>query len=180
MNELLDVSEASELLGLNEQTVRRLAREGKIACVKVGGAWRFPKDILQQPRPAEDHSIKSSLRPKSVLVVDDDPHLCKQLSELLRMENYLVKSKYDGAEVLEMNPQLGPDLVIMDVNMPRLNGVDTLVWIRKVWGSIPVILMTGFPDAELAMGALASAPITLAKKPLNLETLLSMAQQLTR
>ncbi len=182
MSDLLDVREAAEYLALNDQTVRRLSREGKIPCVKVGGTWRYRLQELENWLGRNQTSSSGPVahgRGKKIRIVDDDPRILHNLAQMLEMEGFEVFSNRDGSEVMQLSLHDIPDLLILDVNMP-VNGVDTLLWVRQQWGSVPVIMMTGFPDTELAMKALVHSPITLIKKPIEMEKFVDLVHQMCR
>lgn len=79
------------------------------------------------------------------MVVDDDKKLCQSLADFLQQKYYRVETAYDGMEALEKLNRFVPDLIILDVDMPRLNGWDTCVEIRRrpgyEYGSSKLILM---------------------------------------
>jgi two-component system, response regulator YesN len=87
------------------------------------------------------------------------------LRELLN-EHYNVRIARDGEEGLKEMRRHIPDIVLMDLAMPNLDGPDTLRKIREEWGSsIPVIVHTGYADGDLMKEALAFSPFTLLAKP---------------
>jgi two-component system sensor histidine kinase EvgS len=110
--------------------------------------------------PKSQQSLHSNL-----LVIDDDPATLEMLQLLLTGEQYNVRTARDGAEALEEMRRQTPDVVVLDLKMPRLSGPETLREMRKCWGSIPVIVHTGFADTELMKDALAFSPFTLLAKP---------------
>lgn len=85
-----------------------------------------------------------------VLVVDDDPAIRRILSQTLELEDYEVTGAADGEEALEMISGEMPDVVILDVMMPRMHGFDVLRQIRHnpETRDLPVILLTAKSSAE--------------------------------
>jgi DNA-binding response OmpR family regulator len=85
-----------------------------------------------------------------VLVVDDDPAIRRILSQTLELEDYEVTGAADGEEALEMISGEMPDVVILDVMMPRMHGFDVLRQIRHnpETADLPVILLTAKSSAE--------------------------------
>ena len=81
------------------------------------------------------------------------------------MEGFRSLTAPGGAEALEIFQRDVPDLVILDLRMPGMDGPTVLREIRKGWGAIPVIILTGYPDSELMNRALEYSPITLLAKP---------------
>jgi CheY-like chemotaxis protein/nitrogen-specific signal transduction histidine kinase len=110
--------------------------------------------------PRAEHLLQSNL-----LVIDDDADIREMLRELLMAERYNVRTARNGKEGLQEMQRQVPDIVLLDLKMPDLDGPATLKEIRKNWGFIPVIVHTGFTDSELMKQALAFSPFTLLAKP---------------
>ncbi len=108
-----------------------------------------------------------------ILVVDDEPHtrnfICDGLSALGITDNAVGVATADEA-LLEVN-HLQPDLVITDVRMPGLNGLDLARYIRQTYPDIKVIVVTGYSTRDIEKTALALSVTALLKKPFGLETL---------
>ena len=87
---------------------------------------------------------------RRVLIVDDDPKVLDLLVELLEMEGYHVSSATDGRSALEQVPVFAPDLVISDVVMPMLNGIELCKLMKQdvALSSIPVLLISGVRQSE--------------------------------
>ena len=87
---------------------------------------------------------------RRVLIVDDDPRVLDLLVELLETEGYDVLSATDGRSALEQVPSFAPDLVISDVVMPMLNGIELCRLLKQdvALSSIPVLLISGVRQSE--------------------------------
>lgn len=85
-----------------------------------------------------------------VLVVDDDPAILRLLNQSLELEGYSVSTATDGEEALAELPRSEPDVVVLDVMMPKLNGFDVLERIRRdpKTATLPVILLTAKSSKE--------------------------------
>jgi CheY-like chemotaxis protein len=90
---------------------------------------------------AFDVCILSSIVPR-ILIVDDNPRIRRIVRERLESEGLEVHEAADGIEAIEKAPDLNPDLVILDVTMPRLNGIDAARILRKRSPKLPIILHT--------------------------------------
>jgi two-component system response regulator ChvI len=75
--------------------------------------------------------------------VDDDRHLCDLLDALLSEESYRVRCVYDGEAAGATVQQEPPDLIISDIKMPKLDGVNLALRLAETTSGIPVILMSG-------------------------------------
>lgn len=85
--------------------------------------------------------------PRLILVVDDEPRMIRFIRMNLELEGYQVVEASNGAEALEQVRQHLPDLVIMDVMMPKMDGFEALRLLREI-STVPVILLTVKSDEE--------------------------------
>jgi CheY-like chemotaxis protein len=85
----------------------------------------------------------------SVLIVDDTPIVREPLEKLLRYEGYDTVAASNGVEALEAVKRSTPDVILLDVAMPKMNGVEFLLQLRgeERWRSVPVILLTAVMDS---------------------------------
>ncbi len=88
----------------------------------------------------------------SILVVDDDLHLLELLVETLESFDYQVTAAHSGPEALEKLAGRSYDLVITDIRMPGMDGIELLNEVRKRYSGLPVLLISGFSGSE-AVGA---------------------------
>jgi CheY-like chemotaxis protein len=101
-----------------------------------------------QPRPSRSRRSKSE-RGKSkkgkltVLVVDDERLIADTTTEILKRSGFHATCAYDGRSALEMALQLTPDIVLTDVVMPHMNGVQLAIAIRTALPAVEVILLSG-------------------------------------
>ena len=103
-----------------------------------------------------------------VLIVDDEADIREMLTDLLAAEGYDVGTAGDGATALKSVVERRPDLVLLDVDMPRLRGVEALVAIRELAPDTKVIMMSGKADVEEAKRSLASGAFDYINKPFDL------------
>ena len=106
-----------------------------------------------------------------VLVVDDDARTRELMRQVLSGEGFQVTTAENGAIALEKMRQELPEIVITDLVMPKMDGAEMLKQIRRNWGLIPVIILTGFPDNEHMRRAMEFSPFTLLAKPCPIEQL---------
>ena len=92
---------------------------------------------------------------KKILIVDDEPHIVKIVSNRLIANNYEVITANDGEECLNKAVAEKPDLIILDIMMPKMDGYNTLIALRETletivgMSKIPVIILTARPDSEV-------------------------------
>jgi two-component system KDP operon response regulator KdpE len=114
-----------------------------------------------------------------VLVVDDDPQLARALRINLRARHHDVHVATSGAEALRAVAAVSPDLVILDLGLPDLDGVDVIHGVRG-WSQVPIIVLSGRgagPDKVAALDAGADDYVT---KPFGMDELLARIRAVTR
>jgi two-component system response regulator HydG len=106
-----------------------------------------------------------------ILIVDDDANHLKTLQTIVRSWGYQVSVAEDGAKAVE-NVKAGPfDLILMDVRMARMSGIEALKHIKQYNPSIPVLIMTAYSSVDSAVEALKAGAYDYLTKPLDFEVL---------
>ncbi|MEN3930458.1 acetoacetate metabolism transcriptional regulator AtoC [Microvirga sp. W0021] len=105
----------------------------------------------------------------SVLVVDDEENVRRLLSAVLTREGYNVETANDGKAGLARFSELVPDIVLMDIRMPELSGIDALREMRAIRPDATVILMTAYASVETAVEAIKQGAYDYIIKPFDLE-----------
>lgn len=103
---------------------------------------------------------------KKVLVVDDDPFYLRYLSRCFNLSVYEVVTASDGKEALERALSLRPDLIVLDLDMPDLDGIETCKMLKaaEVTRQIPVVILTATKNLDLNQRAFnAGAHVTVLK-----------------
>ena len=113
----------------------------------------------------------------NVLVVDDDYHMRLALKESLSKAGYAVSVAEDGMEAVEAVKKNPLDLMITDVKMPRLNGLDLLSQVREMSPFLPVILITGYGTIQDAVRVMKEGAFDYIQKPFNTETLYNVVKR---
>lgn len=93
---------------------------------------------------------------KTVLLVDDDESIQLLYREELKEAGFKVISVYDGSEALDRFKEVSPDLTILDIQMPGLNGIEVLRQIKMLDPATPVILNSAYQEFKQDLGAWAS------------------------
>jgi CheY-like chemotaxis protein len=104
----------------------------------------------------------------TVLVIDDDPDTVETMRDILEEEGHTVLSATNGLEGLELAAARVPDLILLDLNMPVMDGRTFLDVVRKVpaLADVPVVVLSGASDTRVACESV--------QKPLRLDTLLGL------
>lgn len=105
----------------------------------------------------------------SLLVVDDDKDVCEYLEDFLVHDGYKVRSINDPTTALEELKNSEYHVVILDLMMPKLNGIDLLSQIRKVDGDVAVVILTGYPSLESATASIEHDVSAYIKKPFSID-----------
>jgi CheY-like chemotaxis protein len=100
----------------------------------------FPPSVSKKSRSA---AAKSKGNSKRILVIDDEVNIADSLTEILSDHGYEALACYSGQAAIELARRLCPNLVISDVVMPTLNGVDTVLAIREICPLARIILFSG-------------------------------------
>ncbi|MEA2033531.1 MAG: response regulator [Euryarchaeota archaeon] len=109
-----------------------------------------------------------------ILVVDDEKELCTRIKRELDKEGYEAAVAYDGIEGMEYFKNNRVDVVIADIKMPGMNGLEMLEKCRAINHDFVPIIITGFGDQEKAITALRLGAFEYLRKPISLEELISL------
>jgi two-component system, OmpR family, KDP operon response regulator KdpE len=116
---------------------------------------------------------------RSILVVDDEPHLVRAVRMYLELQGYTVFGAQSGEEALEAVRDRLPDLVVLDVMLPGLSGFETLRELRRV-SSVPVIMLTSLAEEDQKVEGLTSGADDYLAKPFSQKELVARVQALLR
>ena len=106
-----------------------------------------------------------------ILVVDDEVEVCNILKKFLVSKGYEVYTALDGETAVSKTKEVRPHIVLLDIIMPGMNGIDTLKEIKKVDPAVGVIMVTAVVDEELAKRAFELGAYEYITKPLDLNYL---------
>lgn len=112
-----------------------------------------------------------------VLVVEDDRILSDGLRQALEGEGYQVSTAMDGESGLQMAKTTGPDLLILDVMMPRLNGFEVITELRRNGDNVPVIVLSARTEARDKVRGLDLGADDYVAKPFDLDELLARVRR---
>ena len=117
---------------------------------------------------------------KTILVVEDDKDLIGIYKEILELQDYDVQTALNGVEGVEKFKQTKPSLVIMDADMPVLDGYEAFKQIKEIDNNANVIIVTGFPEFEPKnQEAIKQGLVKVISKPLGVDELLTLARKYT-
>ncbi|HPC35966.1 MAG TPA: response regulator [Candidatus Marinimicrobia bacterium] len=106
-----------------------------------------------------------------ILIVDDEQNVCDFLGEFLQDKGYIVLKAKSGDEALRCLGKNGVDLVLLDILMPGMSGLEVLKHIRKLYPDLPVIILTGVKDKKVVDDIINVGPVDFIPKPIDLDVL---------
>jgi two-component system KDP operon response regulator KdpE len=114
-----------------------------------------------------------------VLVVDDEPQLLRALTINLRARHYEVHAAVSGAEALREAAGHPPDVVILDLGLPDMDGTDVIAGLRG-WTTVPILVLSGRSDSIDKVEALDAGADDFVTKPFGMDELLARLRAMTR
>jgi len=113
--------------------------------------------------------------PVKIFIADDDPLLLEGLSRALAGRGYTVRTAPDGPQLLSLMERERPDLVVVDIMMPGMSGLDVLRRVRDDgrWPDVPVMMVTALTDVEVTRSAQDGGASDVVHKPFRLRDLVS-------
>ena len=169
----LTPNQVAEKLMVSPITVRGWALRGLLkAEVTPGGHRRFL--VSEVERFARERSSQDRQRPQRVLIVDDNQSLARYLQDFLAAHGFTTETAFDGFDAGWKMQSFQPDILLLDLMMPRLNGFDVC---RQVRGNadtrhVRVLAMTGYPSPSNEHRILSEGAECCLSKPIDEAALL--------
>ncbi len=111
------------------------------------------------------------MKPYKIMVIDDEPEICNILKEFLEGLGYQVFTANSGPEGLKLISQNVVDVLILDLNMPGMHGLDVLKKVKHTYPDISVIILTGFPSINTAVESMKLGAYDYLMKPIDFKRL---------
>ena len=176
MTQLMTLEEVADYLRVTKRTIYRLLERRIIPSTKVGRQWRFDKasiDVWLHQSPPEAAA--------NILVIDDDETICSLFRDTLEvLAGHTVTTASESSKGLELVKEQDYDLVLLDLKMPEMDGAELFRQIKATKPELPVTIITGYPDSDLMMRALAYGPFGVMKKPFSGSDILSAVNNYLR
>jgi two-component system response regulator AtoC len=113
----------------------------------------------------------------TILVVDDQKEICDIFQDALTQEGYEVLTATNGVEAVSLGEQNRPDLAILDIKMPEMDGIEVLQKLREVRGDVEVIMLTGYGTLMTAKEAMRLGAYDYLTKPFDLGLVKSIIRE---
>ena len=124
--------------------------------------------------------MEASARPIRILVVEDDQEIAQVLQRSLRLEGYDVRLAADGVQALDDVQAFAPDLIVLDLGLPRLDGIDVARRLREDGDDVPILMLTARDALESRVEGLDVGADDYLVKPFERQELLARMRALLR
>lgn len=156
-DKLFTIDEVASYLKIPKSTIYKLSQKGKLPSCKIGKQLRFRKSSLErwltlkEGPPADAKEIEGTS--KRILLIDDDTLVLRTIHRFLKTHGYHVELAASGEEALEKIGKTNFDLVITDIRMPGMNGIELIKRTREMYfqrnrPALSEMVITGFADPE--------------------------------
>ena len=109
-----------------------------------------------------------SQRVYKILLVDDDPNCLDAIEQILRRDGYQTIKAVEGRPAIKLLLENAIDLVIVDFNLPDIDGIHVLHEIKRIYKNIPTIIMTSELSKEVKLASLEAGAYSFVTKPINI------------
>jgi excisionase family DNA binding protein len=180
----LTTAEAVAYLRTAPRTLYRFLASGQIPAVRMGRQWRFRKADLDrwvEKRPghltaeAKTSSPVIRGRARRVLVADDEASVRHLLAGIFEAAEYEVEAVGDGLTAIARLREASFDLLVTDLAMPQVGGIELAREARRFWPAIKIMVLTGYPSQSSAIEALNIGVDGYFTKPFSAAELLTAA-----
>ncbi|MBI5875441.1 MAG: response regulator [Deltaproteobacteria bacterium] len=107
----------------------------------------------------------------AILIVDDEPNILDFLKVNMELSGYDVLTASNGTDALEIAARECPDIMLSDIRLPDINGIELMKKARECCKDLHVILMTGYQDMETTIKAMQGGAFDYIAKPINMDEL---------
>jgi excisionase family DNA binding protein len=166
MHNLMTVKETAEYLRIPLPTVYYLVQRGQLPAVQIGGRWRVKKDAIDR-----DVLRSEEQGQPTVLVVDDDIGLQSMFKLFLKKQGFSRLVVGTGKEAIAALQKQKFDLCFLDLQLPDFTGDEVYTQAKEIDPDLPIVIITGFPDSHMLDNILKHGPVTVLKKPLEVDKL---------
>jgi DNA-binding NtrC family response regulator len=121
------------------------------------------------PTMAKEKTMSRLPAQIEILIVDDDKEICEYMETFLTRDGFLVKTLNNPQEAVDEVRTGRYHIVVLDLMMPKVDGIEVLKQIRKIDSDIAVVIFTGYPSLESAVSSMKLDAVDYIKKPFNPE-----------
>jgi len=168
LDRLMTTDDLVKYLNLDLRTIYGFIKNKKIPAIKIGREWRFRKKDIDGW--LDDHrviALKTQITKRKILIVDDEEDVRNLISRALSRAGYEVEVAPDGEGAIEMLSKNYYHVLLTDLKMPGLSGIELIEETKKIHPDVQTIILTGFPSMESAIDAVNLGCAGYLQKPLQ-------------
>ena len=173
--EIKNIRPAMKVIMMTAYSVEDLVKEALKECAY---------GIIYKPLNIDDilNIIEKIEKKPFILIVDDDPHFCETLKDYLEEMKYNISVSYNGKQAISYIKENDVDIILIDVKMPELNGLELFLTIREIKSKITGIMITGYHSEvkNLVEEAIKNDLYSCLYKPLDKEKLIKLIEEICR
>jgi DNA-binding NtrC family response regulator len=113
-----------------------------------------------------------------VLIVDDNERFCNNMVDILELKGYDIQGVYDGFQALEAAKKQKFNIVLMDIKMPGISGLETIKMLKDIFPDINIVMITAFADGAAYKDDLRIANLKIMQKPIDIDKLCGMLESM--
>jgi two-component system OmpR family response regulator len=125
-------------------------------------------------------SERGAPNPVEILVVDDDPDICDYMQTMLSQAGYIVQTLTNPSRAIEELRAGRYHIVVLDLMMPKVDGIEVLKAMRKIDSDVAIVILTGYPSVETAVESLKLDVSDYIKKPFDADDFLNAIERICR
>ena len=146
---------------------------GKVLLLQYHG-----KVTVMNSKPANRNVVLEMTNQGKILIVEDEKVIREFMCKLLISLNYQVDTTCDGIEAVNKIKNTEYSVILSDVKMPRMSGIELLKRVKEINKNIEVILITGFPNIEDAEKSIQLGAYAYTKKPIKIKNLIKLLNRI--
>jgi len=169
---VMEINKHVIMLSSLEDDLKKLALSvpGVVSAAAKVGPGYYQSDVYRK----FDFDVPS---PSKVLLVDDEREFAETLSERLQMRDYASAAVYGGEEALAIVEEDEPEVMVVDLKMPGIDGLEVLRQVKEKHPNVEVIVLTGHGSEEVARRCLELGACAYLEKPVDIEKLTRAMQE---
>jgi CheY-like chemotaxis protein len=136
-----------------------------------GATFEIRLPLIEPPEAASEPERQAAIQPRRILIVDDNVDAATSLAECLRLDGHQTQAVYSARGALESVGSFGPEIVLLDIGLPDINGFEVAKQIRGEGVSVVLVALTGYGQAEDIERARAAGFDAHMVKPVDLNAL---------
>ena len=126
-----------------------------------------------------ENTRKEGEQQVKILIVEDNKDLLETISEILKDEEYNVISALDGYEAIKRVKEGGVKIIIMDLKLPRMDGMEAYRAIKKIEPTAVTVMITGYVASDISKEAISEGVYGILQKPFETDEILNMIKKIT-